>query len=180
MSNIRAFNGKAPIIPDSVWVDGSAVIIGDVVIGQDASIWPMTVVRGDIHRIAIGARSNIQDGSVLHVTHDSRFHPGGFPLIIGDDVTVGHKALLHGCEIGHHCLIGMGATVMDGAVIEPRVILAAGSLVPGGKLLERDSLWRGSPARRVRSLTDGEQEYLDYVAENYVRLARSYRKGDDG
>ena len=176
MPDIRSFDGKEPIIPDSVWIDDSAVIIGDVVIGQDASIWPMTVVRGDIHRISIGARSNIQDASVLHVTHDSRFNPGGFPLTIGDDVTVGHKAMLHGCEIGHHCLIGMGAIVMDGAVIEPRVILAAGSLVPGGKVLDGGSLWRGSPARRVRALTAQELEYLDYVAGNYVALAQQYRK----
>jgi len=119
MPDIRTFDGKTPDIAPDAWVDPSAIVIGDVTLGSQSSIWPMTVVRGDIHRIKIGARTNIQDGSVLHVTHDSRFNPRGFPLDIGDDVTVGHKALLHGCKIGHHCLIGMGAIVMDGAVIDP-------------------------------------------------------------
>ncbi|OQX49344.1 MAG: gamma carbonic anhydrase family protein, partial [Candidatus Sedimenticola endophacoides] len=122
-----------PKIAEEAWVDPSAVVIGDVEIGPGASIWPLTVVRGDIHRIRIGAGSNIQDGSVVHVTHDSRFNPGGFPVCIGERVTVGHKVMLHGCTIGDYCLIGMGAIVMDGARIGARVILAAGSLVPPGK-----------------------------------------------
>ncbi len=113
MNNIRDFAGKRPVIGDDAWVDESAVVIGDVTIGANSSIWPLTVVRGDIHTITIGSRSNIQDGCVLHVTHGSRFNPGGFPLVIGDDVTVGHKAILHGCEVGDRCLIGMGA-VGDG------------------------------------------------------------------
>jgi len=175
MPNIRPFDGHHPQIAADAWIDSSAVVIGDVTIGSSASIWPMTVVRGDIHRIVIGARSNIQDGSVLHVTHDSRFNPGGFPLTVGNDVTIGHKVMLHGCEIGDHCLIGMGAVVMDGAVLEPELILAAGSLVPGGKRLQGGYLWRGSPARRVRELTDTEREFLHYVAGNYVRLAAQYR-----
>ncbi|MES9899280.1 MAG: gamma carbonic anhydrase family protein [Sedimenticola sp.] len=175
MNNIRDFAGKQPDIGEGAWVDESAVVIGDVTLGAQSSIWPLTVVRGDIHAITIGARSNIQDGSVLHVTHDSRFNPGGFPLVIGDDVTVGHKVILHGCEVGDRCLIGMGAVVMDGAVIESQVIVAAGSLVPGGKRLEGRSLWRGSPARRVRALTDDELEHLDYVAGNYVKLAGEHR-----
>ncbi|MES9879613.1 MAG: gamma carbonic anhydrase family protein [Sedimenticola sp.] len=174
MNNIRDFAGKQPMIADDAWVDESALVIGDVTLGPQSSIWPLTVVRGDIHSITIGARSNIQDGSVLHVTHDSRFNPGGFPLVIGDDVTVGHKVILHGCTVGDHCLIGMGAVVMDGVVIEPQVIVAAGSLVPGGKRLEGRSLWRGSPARWVRSLTDEELEYFDYVAGNYTKLAGEY------
>ncbi|MCP3869718.1 MAG: gamma carbonic anhydrase family protein [Gammaproteobacteria bacterium] len=175
MNLIRTFDGKTPDIAPDAWVDPSAVIIGDVTIGAQSSIWPLTVVRGDIHRITIGSRTNIQDGSVLHVTHDSRFNPGGFPLKVGDDVTVGHKALLHGCEIGHHCLIGMGAVVMDGAIIEPYVILAAGSLVPPGKRLEGGHLWRGSPVSKARTLTDEEQLYFDYVAANYAKLAASHK-----
>ncbi|MES9880683.1 MAG: gamma carbonic anhydrase family protein [Sedimenticola sp.] len=175
MNNIRDFVGKRPVIDGDAWVDESAVVIGDVTIGANSSIWPLTVVRGDIHAITIGSRSNIQDGCVLHVTHGSRFNLGGFPLVIGDDVTVGHKAILHGCEVGGRCLIGMGAVVMDGAVIEPQVIVAAGALVPGGKRLEGRSLWRGSPVRRVRALTDEELEYLDYVAAHYVKLAQEYR-----
>ena len=135
MHNIRPFQQLRPQIDPTVWVDPSAVVIGDVEIGAEASIWPLTVVRGDIHSIKIGPRSNIQDGSVVHVTHDSRFNPGGHQVVIGSDVTVGHKVMLHGCSIGDHCLIGMGSVVGDGAVIESQVILGAGSLVPGGKLL---------------------------------------------
>ena len=176
MADIRTFNGKFPRIAKDAWVDPSAVIIGDVEIGTNSSVWPLTVVRGDIHRIRIGARTNIQDGSVLHVTHDSRFSPGGHPLLIGDGVTAGHKVMLHGCEIGDFCLIGMGSTVMDGARLESRLILAAGSLVPGGKVLEGGYLWRGAPAQRARELTEKEVEYLEYVAENYVRLSRAYRQ----
>ncbi|MET0102987.1 MAG: gamma carbonic anhydrase family protein [Sedimenticola sp.] len=175
MSNIRPFDGMQPKIADDAWVDESAVVIGDVEIGSGSSIWPLTAVRGDIHAIRIGERTNIQDGSVLHVTHDSRFNPGGHPLTIGNDVTVGHKVMLHGCSVGDHCLIGMGAIVMDGAEIGSRVILAAGSLVPPGKTLESGHLYRGSPARKVRALTDEEHEFLDYVGGNYVKLAAKYR-----
>ncbi|OOZ36590.1 gamma carbonic anhydrase family protein [Solemya velesiana gill symbiont] len=175
MSNIRPFDGMQPKIADDAWVDDSAVVIGDVEIGSDSSIWPLTAVRGDIHAIRIGERTNIQDGSVLHVTHDSRFNPGGFSLNIGNDVTVGHKVMLHGCTIGDHCLVGMGAIVMDGAVVESRVILAAGSLVPGGKVLESGCLYRGSPAKKVRELSAEEHEFLDYVAGNYVNLAAKCR-----
>ncbi len=171
---IRSFEGQVPAIDASAWVDDTALVLGAVRLGADTSIWPMTVLRGDIHHIQVGARSNIQDGSVLHVTHDSRFVPGGHPLQIGDAVTVGHKVILHGCTIGDRCLIGMGSTVMDGAVIEAGAMLAAGSLVAPGKRLEGGYLWRGSPARRVRALTASEQDYLHYSAENYVRLKDRY------
>ncbi|HHH38036.1 MAG TPA: gamma carbonic anhydrase family protein [Sedimenticola sp.] len=175
MPDIRSFRGQQPHIAADAWVDPRAVVIGDVEIGPGASIWPLAVLRGDIHAIRVGARTNIQDGSVLHVTHDSRFNPGGYPLRVGEDVTVGHNVTLHGCEIGHHCLIGMGSVVMDGAILAPRIILAAGSLVPGGKRLSGGALWRGRPARRVRELTERELAFLDYSAENYVRLAEEYR-----
>ncbi|MCP3663484.1 MAG: gamma carbonic anhydrase family protein [Gammaproteobacteria bacterium] len=176
MFPVRPFDGHTPQIGEDVWIDPTALVIGDVEIGAQSSIWPMTVVRGDIHSIRIGNRSNVQDGSVLHITHDSRFNPGGYPLIIGNGVTIGHKVTLHGCEIGDNCLIGMGAVVMDGTVLEPRVMLAAGSLVPGGKRLEGGYLWRGSPARKVRPLTEQEQAFLDYSEENYVRLGGRYLK----
>lgn len=178
MTHIRSFDGKAPNIDPTAWVDETAVIIGDVSLGAAASVWPGCVVRGDIHRIAIGARTNIQDGSILHVSHDSRFMPGGAPLVIHEDVTVGHQVVLHGCEIHHHCLIGIGARVLDRVVIEPRTLLGAGSLVTPGRVLDGGYLWMGAPARRVRKLTGRELDYLEYVADNYVRLATRYRAAE--
>jgi carbonic anhydrase/acetyltransferase-like protein (isoleucine patch superfamily) len=123
-----------------------------------------------MHRIRIGARSSIQDGSVLHITHAGPFNPDGFPLLIGDEVTVGHQAMLHGCTIGSRILIGMGAMVMDGAVIEDEVVLGAGSLVPPGKKLHSGYLYVGRPAKQVRPLTEKELAYFSYTAGNYVRL----------
>jgi carbonic anhydrase/acetyltransferase-like protein (isoleucine patch superfamily) len=175
MPDIRPFLDLAPRIAADAWIDESAVVIGDVEVGPQASIWPLCAVRGDIHSIRIGARSNIQDGSVIHVTHDSGYNPGGFPVVIGEEVTVGHKVMLHGCSIGDNCLIGMGSIVLDGAVIESRVILGAGSLVPQGKVLEGGHLYLGSPVKQIRALTDQEQQFLDYVAGNYVKLARQHR-----
>jgi carbonic anhydrase/acetyltransferase-like protein (isoleucine patch superfamily) len=174
MADIREFQGMTPRIAGDVWIDPSAVVIGDVEIGPGSSIWPLVVVRGDIHHIKIGSNTNIQDGSVVHVTHDSRFNPGGFPTILGDNITVGHKVMLHGCTIGDGCLIGMGSVVMDGAVIESGVILGAGSLVPGGKVLESGYLWVGSPVRRARELNEKEKEFLQYSPQNYAKLAQSY------
>lgn len=178
MNPIRTFNGKTPVVGPEVWVDPSAVVIGDVVLGEGASVWPLVAIRGDIHHIHIGARTNIQDGSVLHVTHASRFNPAGFPVEIADDVTVGHKVMLHGCRIGHHCLIGMGSIILDGATLEPYTMLGAGALVSPGKTLEGGHLWLGSPARCVRPLTEKEREHIDYLALNYARLARAYRTGE--
>ncbi len=177
MASIRPFENHIPQIDPSAWVDETAVVIGDVALGPGASVWPQCVVRGDIHRILIGAGTNIQDGSILHVSHDSRFRPGGAPLIIQERVTVGHQAVLHGCEIGELCLIGIGARVLDGAVIEPRTLLGAGALVTPGQLLSGGYLWVGTPARRVRVLTDQELEYLEYSAAHYVRLAQRHRGG---
>jgi len=175
MTDIRAFEGKTPLIAPDAWIDPTAVVIGDVAIGSGASLWPGVVVRGDINDIRIGAYSNIQDGTIVHVTHDSRFAPGGYATRIGDHVTVGHKVVLHGCEIDHHCLIGMSATVMDGAVVEPYVVVGAGSLVPGGKLLESGYLYVGSPARRLRPITESERSYFEYSSMSYVRLAERHR-----
>lgn len=175
MNNIRSYQGLEPHIAADAYVDENAVVIGNVEVGQQASIWPMAVVRGDIHRIRIGAGSNVQDGSILHVSHDSRFLPGGAPTILHERVTVGHQAMLHGCEIHHHCLVGIGARVLDRAVLKSRVMLAAGAVVPPGKVLEGGYLYVGAPAKRTRILTDLELEYLDYAATHYMDLAIRHR-----
>ena len=139
---IRPFEQHTPQIHATVHVDDTALVIGDVEIGEDSSIWPMSVIRGDIQRIRIGARTSIQDGSVIHVTHDSRFCPGGQPTLIGNDVTVGHKVIPHACTIEDYCLIGMGSIIMDKAVVRSRVTIGAGSVVPPGKVLESGFLCR--------------------------------------
>ncbi|MBD3658571.1 MULTISPECIES: gamma carbonic anhydrase family protein [Marinobacter] len=174
MTNVRTHKGITPHFGARSWIDPSAVVIGDVETGADCSIWPMTVVRGDMHRIRIGDRCSIQDGSVLHITHASDFNPGGWPLVLGDDVTVGHKALLHGCTIGSRVLIGMASVIMDGAVVEDEVIVGAGCLVPPGKRLESGHLYVGSPCKKARPLTDNERTFFRYTAANYVRLKDQY------
>lgn len=174
MTDIRSHKGKTPKFGERVWLDPTAAVIGDVELGDDVSIWPMTVIRGDMHRIRIGHRCSIQDASVLHITHASHFNPGGWPLIIGDDVTIGHRALLHGCELGSRILVGMGAIIMDGAVVEDEVIIGAGTLVPPGKTLESGFLYMGSPAKQIRPLTDDERSFFPYTAANYVRLKDEY------
>lgn len=173
---IRSFETLEPRIAASAYVDAAAVVIGSVEIGAESSVWPMTVIRGDIHRIKIGDRTNIQDGSIIHVTHDSEYAPRGFGVVVGDNVTVGHKVVLHGCTVEGKCLIGMGSIILDGARIESGAMLAAGSLVSPGKVLAGGYLWRGSPARQVRELTDKENAYLDYSAGHYVRLAQRHMK----
>ncbi len=172
--SIRTFNGIHPKTGERVLIDETAVVIGDVTLADDVSIWPHTAIRGDVQKISVGSQTNIQDGSVLHVTHDSRYEPGGYGLEIGDGVTVGHKVILHGCQVGNHCLIGMGAVVMDGAILEEKVLLGAGSLVGPGKRLQGGHLWLGSPVRKVRPLSDDELAYLDYAAQHYVRLKDRY------
>jgi len=171
---IRSFQNKVPSQGDRVFVDPASTVIGEVTLGDDSSVWPGAVVRGDMHRIVIGARTSVQDNAVLHITHDSAFNPGGFPLTLGDDVTVGHQAMLHGCTIGDRVMIGMQTMIMDGAVVESDVMLAAGSLVSPGKRLASGWLYRGRPARAVRELTAKEIEFLPYVAGNYVKLKDQY------
>jgi len=177
MMNIRSYNKVMPAIHASAYVDEQAVVIGDVAIGADSSLWPMVVARGDVNFIRIGARSSIQDGSVLHVTHAHPDVPDGHPLLIGDEVTVGHNVTLHGCTVGDGCLIGMGSIVLDGAVLESGVLLGAGSLVPPGKILQGGYLWMGSPVKKVRPLTDVERARFGYSAAHYVRLKENYRAG---
>ncbi|MFV3384492.1 gamma carbonic anhydrase family protein [Pseudomonas sp. NY15364] len=167
---IRTYQQATPQLGERAFVDASAVVIGDVELGEDSSVWPMTVIRGDMHRIRIGARTSVQDGSVLHITHAGTFNPDGYPLIIGDEVTVGHKVTLHGCTLGNRILVGMGSIVMDGAVVEDEVIIGAGSVVPPGKRLESGYLYVGSPVKQARPLTDKERNFFSYTAGNYVKL----------
>lgn len=165
---IRAFQGVLPKIPTSCFIEETAVVIGDVVMGEECSVWFHAVIRGDVHSIRIGARTNIQDLSMLHVTHDTH------PLIIGNEVTVGHNVVLHGCTIQDRVLIGMGAIVMDGAVIGEGSIVGAGALVTEGTIVPPKSLILGSPAKVKRAVTDKELAWIKESAENYVRYARTY------
>ncbi len=174
-ASLRSHSGHFPQLGERVYIDPMACVIGDVVLGDDCSVWPHTVIRGDMHRIRIGARCSIQDNSVLHITHAGPFEPEGFPLTLGDDVTVGHRVVLHGCTIGNRVLIGIGAIVMDGAVIEDEVVLGAGSLVPPGKRLQSGFLYVGSPAKPARELTDKEKAFFTYSAANYCKLKNQYQ-----
>ncbi len=170
MMNIREYKGMKPIIAKSAFIDLSAVLIGDVSIGEDSSIWPMVVARGDVHSIRIGDRTNMQDSTVMHVTHCSDHVPDGYSLEIGDDVTVGHKAMLHACKIGNSCLIGMGAVVLDGAVVEDNTVVGAGSIVPPGKVLKGGFLYLGNPVKQIRVLSQDEMDYFAYASRHYVDL----------
>lgn len=172
--NIRAFNGIVPRLGANAYVDADALVIGDVELGEDASIWPGAVVRGDVQRIRVGARSSIQDGAVLHVTHDGPYTPGGSPLLIGADVTVGHAAVLHACTVEDACLIGIHATLLDGAVVRRHSMIGAGAMLSPGKVVGEGELWLGNPARFTRKLSDEEIEKLYYSAQNYVRLKDQY------
>lgn len=174
MSSIRSYKGICPQIGDRVYIDSSSVLVGDIQIGDDSSIWPLVTARGDVNHIRIGERSNIQDGSVLHVTHKNAANPDGYPLLIGNDVTVGHKVMLHGCTIKDRVLVGMGAIVLDGVIIEEEVMIGAGSLVPPGKVLESGYLYVGSPAKQARPLTDKERAFLQKSADNYVQNKNDY------
>ena len=176
---MRHFDSNQPELGARVWIDPDATVIGRVSLGDDVSIWPGAVLRGDVNHIAIGARTNVQDGTICHVTHDGPYSPGGLPLILGEDITVGHAAILHACTIGDRCLVGMGALIMDGAVVESDVMLAAGSLVSPGKYLKSGWLHRGRPAEPVRKLSARELEMLGYSAAHYVRLKDQYLQETD-
>lgn len=172
--SIRPYLSLHPKIENRVFIDPTSTIIGAVDLADDVSIWPLVAIRGDVNYVSIGARSNIQDGTVIHVTHKSASNPEGLPTIIGKDVTVGHKAMLHGCTIGDRVLIGMGSIILDGAIVEDDVIIGAGSLVSPGKRLESGYMYFGSPARQVRLLTEEEKAGLLYSANNYVRWKDDY------
>lgn len=177
---IRVFQDRRPQCGDRVFVDDSAVVIGDVTLGDDVSVWPTSVIRGDVERIHIGAGSNVQDGAVLHVSHAGDYSPQGFALTIGQGVTIGHRAVVHGCNIGNYCLIGIGAIVMDGAVVEDYVMLGAGALVPPGKRLQSGNLYVGAPAKLARPLSDAEKGFLEYSCQHYRRLKDTYLADADG
>ncbi len=170
---IRSFRGRKPQIASTAFVDPSAVVIGDVSIGEDSSIWPCVVVRGDVHFIRIGARTNIQDGSVLHVMKDD------FPLILGDNVTVGHGVVLHGCTIESRCLIGMGAIVLNNAHIGTGSIVAAGTLVPENTVVPPGSLFMGHPGEFRRALTPADLAAIDAYAARYVEYKQIYMTGSE-
>ena len=172
--NIRPYRAILPTLGARVYVDPAATVIGDVVLGDDVSIWPGTVVRGDVNYIRIGHRTNVQDGTIVHVTHDGPYTPGGFPTTIGCDVTIGHAAVIHACTIEDAVLIGMHATVLDGAVVKKHGFVAAGAVVAPGKVVGERELWLGNPARCVRTLSEREIEQLYYSAGHYVRLKDEY------
>jgi len=171
--SIRPFRKISPKLGARVFVDESAVVIGRVTLGDDVSVWPAVVIRGDDNDISIGARTNIQDGSVLHITSPAPELPKGMPLVIGESVTVGHSCVLHGCTIGNFCLIGMGAIVLDGAVLDDYVFIGAGAVVAPGKRLT-SGLYLGSPARRTRDLTDKERAGMHESANHYVGVKDEY------
>ena len=171
---VRSYREWRPVLGARVWIDPTAAVIGRVTIGDDASIWPGAVVRGDVNHVEIGARTSIQDGSVLHVVSARLAGARGIPLLVGPDCTVGHRVILHACTIGRRCLVGMGAIVMDGARVADEVIIGAGSLVLAGRSLPARTLWVGSPARQVRALTEPEIALLAESAEHYVALKDEY------
>jgi len=170
----RMFNNITPTLSDGVYIDPAATVIGDVALGTDVSVWPAAVIRGDMHHIRVGDRSNVQDGAVLHVTHASQYNPDGFPLIIGSDVTIGHSAVLHGCTVGNHVLIGIGAIINDGVTVDDNVMIGAGTVVPPGKHLESGFVYIGNPARQLRALSEAENRFLTYSPQNYIKLKNQY------
>ena len=171
---VRTYRDHAPQLGARVYIDPAASVIGRVTLGDDVSVWPTAVIRGDVHAITVGARTSVQDGAVLHVTHDGPFRPGGRELIVGADVTIGHRAVLHACTVGNTCLIGMGALLLDDVIVEDFVMIGAGALITPGKRLESRSLYVGSPARRARELNSRELEFLSYSARHYVKLKDDY------
>lgn len=172
--SIRPYKGTLPTLGERVFIDDSAVVIGNTELGDDVNVWPFAVIRGDMHNIKIGARTSVQDNAVLHITHASDFNEGGWPLTIGEDVIIGHGACLHGCTIGNRVLVGIGATILDGAVVEDEVVIAAGTLVPPGKRLESGYMYVGSPCKQARPLKESERRFFKYSAANYVKLKDQY------
>ena len=170
---IRTFQGIRPTIADSAFIEETAAVIGDVAIGEQSSVWFNTVIRGDVHYIRIGNRTNVQDLRVVHVSHDA------YQTVLGDDVTVGHHVVLHGCTIKDRVLIGMGSILMDGVVIGEDCVVGAGALITEQTVLPPKSLILGSPAKVKRSVTDKELAWIRESAQNYVRYARQYLSGPD-
>lgn len=178
-SPIRSYQGVTPELGARVYVDPACTVIGNVCLGDDVSVWPGAVIRGDLLTITIGARSNVQDNAVLHTTHDSQYNIGGWPLTIGEDVVIGHCAILHGCTVGNRVLVGIGAIVNDGAVIEDEVIIGAGCLVPPGKTLRSGNVYVGNPCQCLRQITEDERSFFRYSPANYVKLKDTYLAEQD-
>lgn len=170
-SHVMPFQGTRPTIADDVFIAPTAVVIGDVVIGAGTSVWFNCVIRGDVHEIRIGERTNIQDGTIVHVTG------GKLGTYIGSDITIGHGAILHACTLEDSCFIGMGATILDGVVVESGAMVAAGAVVTPGKRVKSGELWAGNPARLMRPLSQQEQDFFPVSAAGYVSLAGRYRAG---
>lgn len=178
MNRIRPYRDQLPTLGARTYIDTAATVIGDVELGDDVSVWPYTVIRGDVNFIRIGARTNIQDGTVIHVSHDGPHAKlGGFATVIGADVTIGHKAIIHACRIDDAALIGMGAIVLDGALVSKHGFVGAGALVSPGKTVGEGELWLGNPAKFARKLSEAEIEALYYSAQHYVRLKDDYLRG---
>jgi carbonic anhydrase/acetyltransferase-like protein (isoleucine patch superfamily) len=172
--SIRSFKGIYPKLGNRVYIDPAATVIGDVNLGDDVSVWPGAVIRGDLLSIVVGARSNIQDNAVLHTTHASDYNPEGYPLVVGADVVIGHRAILHGCTLGSQILVGNGAIINDGAVVEDLVIVGAGCMVPPRKTLESGFIYVGNPCKKLRELTENEKKFFRYSAASYIRLKDQY------
>jgi carbonic anhydrase/acetyltransferase-like protein (isoleucine patch superfamily) len=172
--NIRPYLDTSPKISSNCYIDDMSVIIGDVDLADNVSVWPFAVIRGDVNCIKIGKNSNVQDHAMLHVSHKKADKPNGSPLIIGEDVTIGHHVKLHGCTIGNRVLVGIGTIILDDVIVEDDVMIGAGSLVPPKKKLESGFLYVGSPVQKVRPLTDKEKEFLPYSAHHYVKVANNY------
>ena len=170
MALLKAYGGQVPRIDATAWLAEDATVVGDVELGPGASLWYGVVVRGDVNTVRIGARSNVQDLSVVHVTG------GTHPTVVGEDVTVGHRVVLHGCTVHDRCLIGIGSVVLDGAEIGPDAMVGAGALVPPGMKVPPRTLVLGSPARVTRALTDAEVAHLRESAARYVEHAARYRR----
>ena len=165
---IRAYLGKTPVVDPTAFVDSSAQVIGDVVIGAESSVWMQVVIRGDVNYIRIGNRTNVQDGTVVHVQHDTH------PTVVGDDVTIGHGAIVHGCTIHNRVLVGMGAIILNGAEIGEDTIIAAGTLVTEGTVIPARSMVMGAPGKVRRPLTDADVATIGEFSGNYVRYRLDY------
>jgi len=170
---LRPYRGRLPVIDPTAYIDPSAQVIGDVEIGEESSVWMNVVIRGDVNHIRIGRRSNVQDGTILHVMHDTH------PTAIGDEVTIGHGAIVHGCTIEDRVLIGMGAILLNGARVGADSIVAAGSLVPEGRVIPPRSLAMGSPAKVRRTLSDADVASIREYSANYVRYRLDYMTSED-
>jgi carbonic anhydrase/acetyltransferase-like protein (isoleucine patch superfamily) len=177
--SVRSFAGKMPSIAPTAMVDDSAVVIGDVTLGENSSVWPQAVIRGDVGPVTIGRDTNIQDGCILHGTPAGPTSPHGAFVTVGDRVTVGHGAVLHGCKVGNDCLIGLRAVIMDGAHVPDSTVIGATGVVPAGMQLEPGFVWVGNPVRKLRALTEQEHALLRESARHYVLLSEQYRAAED-